>query len=111
MKTGFLLLSLAVLSVAADARADDRFPVLEKMGKPAVTQMNDILFWQRGFEGMSEADLIKKMGKPETIEQLEPNTVSNKPMHNLIYAVSPYSTLGFTTHEGSVSAVALVLIP
>ncbi len=105
-----LLLTLACLGASFPAHADDRYPVLEKIGPQAVGHINDLKVWQQSFEGMSEADVVKKMGTPAATEPLGPNPVTQKPMHNLIYPISEYSNISFTIHEGRVSAIALVLV-
>jgi hypothetical protein len=105
-----LLLALLCVGLSLPAHADDRYPALEKMGPQAVSHINDLMNWQLSFEGMSETDLVKKMGTPDATESLGSNPVTQKPMHNLIYSISEYSNISFTIHEGHVNAVALVLV-
>lgn len=111
MKYISLCLFCACLSLSSAADASDKFPVLDKFDQPARAKIADLLSWQQQFEGLSETELIAKLGKPDQTQTLPPNAHTNKPMHNLVYAVAPLSDISFTIHENEVAAVALVLVP
>jgi len=108
-----LLILAGAVAAGGAARADDpkRFPALTKIPPASRQAIGSLLDWERSFDDMPEAELKRRLGPPDKTAPLDANPVTGKPMTQLTWRLSRRSAAQFTIHEGTVQAVALILMP